>query len=568
MEFLDTEKEIDRYVCKVSDDSYEGEITLLNVTYEKEDSMEDNKETYGQMFDFLQKFSRENLIVSDLDENGEKITRERAAIRLFNIYMYLDEEEVKIGYIFNMDYKDVMSKQEFVVLQNGEMLLSDELQRSVDLDTRTELNKSEIRQLFESVLCNVIKDSHRCDEIIRDLQIPNNILLFSFDYYRNRSPSQGGIFHRDSFGNTKYVTLIFNNKEAIYGTEILPSSLCVENAFKQTGQPFNCNDIRVCRPVLNPFYATIGFNDSFVQHSTPTYRDYFDFESGEYVHDQYHSNSEFILYPSHKRNLSNTPGIKEFEKQQRTFLRVWTNVYSDEYYIPLIEKIRKNGFIETIHTIDSLKELLKNTTKLTIKRNLVNPDYVAIFNQEQLDFSNQIGELNKMLSDKKQEIIQLNQILEDKKSYFENRIASSMRNYDHEKRKNEYGSNSTKQRVNRSNIDFFEPIALKQKNNEDFVENHKGLMLRIQKNFDTEQDTIRRQISNANQEFVEIRGQIRTIYQQSIDSKQEYYTRYIKEVMPLLSLDLCDTTLNRGGKKRRSKTKRKRAKKRKTRNKK
>ena len=80
MEFLDTEKEIDRYVCKVSDDSYEGEITLLNVTYEKEDSMEDNKETYGQMFDFLQKFSRENLIVSDLDENGEKITRERAAI--------------------------------------------------------------------------------------------------------------------------------------------------------------------------------------------------------------------------------------------------------------------------------------------------------------------------------------------------------------------------------------------------------------------------------------------------------------------------------------------------------
>ena len=109
---------------------------------------------------------------------------------------------------------------------------------------------------------------------------------------------------------------------------------------------------------------------------------------------------------------------------------------------------------------------------------------------------------------------------------------------------------------------------MKQKNNEDFVENHKGLMLRIQKNFDTEQDTIRRQISNANQEFVEIRGQIRTIYQQSIDSKQEYYTRYIKEVMPLLSLDLCYTTLNRGGKKRRSKTKRKRAKKRKTRNKK
>ena len=46
------------------------------------------------------------------------------------------------------------------------------------------------------------------------------------------------------------------------------------------------------------------------------------------------------------------------------------------------------------------------------------------------------------------------------------------------------------------------------------------------------------------------------------------YTKYIEQVMPQVSQYLCNTTFNRGGKNRKSKTKLKRVKKRKTRNKK
>ena len=594
MQFLKSENELDTYVFKVLDEEYQSEISLLNVTHETDT---DTIFFYREVFQLLKKVHKDNI-------------RDRSVVRFFNIYMYLDGENIRMGFIFNRDYEEILQTEYDTLIDTDLIKSDDDTQKIIDNNLSILLNNVEDAQKFYTILINVIKDSHRCDEIIRDLQKPQNVLIFSFDYYDDRPLRRSGLFHRDDFGNTKYVSLIFNNETAIYGSEILPSSLCIEHENEQTGRSYFRKNISICRPVLMPSYATVGFNDSLVQHATPCYDDMYAFDNRE-MNNEY--NTSNTLNRSDKRLHSTTPGLLELSEQKRTFIRIWTQTYENNSV--LIENLNQNGFVKQSMTIGEFREECQDSVHIA---SISSPstETVAVYHDRISEFTGKLFQLNQFYDDNraeytiiKSEFIQLRQQVRERKMMFDEQlshmkqsiadkqlyfdeITERMREdaerkitqihnaledmYSHGK-SSEINNMQTKMK----NVDFsyrnqitdFENTA----HDEIMVDNE--YITNYEETCNNEMISDAEALANSESEFMAFHTDYnmkqRMIMNEIVANKSKIemvprpsYTKYIEQVMPQVSQYLCNTTFNRGGKNRKSKTKLKRVKKRKTRNKK
>ena len=347
--------ELDQYVCKILGRSYNTQTTLLNVTHsDTPDIIDTNPDP--DLIGLPQPDM--NGIFQMLNTFQGRYLRGRDVTRLFNIYLYFNDttENLEMGFIFNSMYKDIFPG-EYVQLKD----LISPVQETIDDDTRVVIIEPNFEPFF-SLLYKTIRDSHRCDEILRDI-LPNgnseqSILVFSFDYYHNRSSELNGGFHRDSFGFTKYVNLIFDNTGIICGPEVLPTAEYHEDILKKKLDYARCFNT-VCRPMMMPYFATIGFKDSFVQHATPSYDNQFSTEDRFF-------RGMFTL--SSKRLEPTNPILQALSTQQRTFIRIWTQVYSGRDCQNLILKIKQQGNSHRQRTVSVIdfQILCQNNKKIPV----------------------------------------------------------------------------------------------------------------------------------------------------------------------------------------------------------
>ena len=182
----------------------------------------------------------------------------------------------------------------------------------------------------------------------------------------------GGLFHRDNelfqMTEVRYVSLIFNNEnEETLGSEILPTAKCYEDRCEETGEKVELEYLKVCRPLLLPSYASIGFNDSLVQHATPSFDD----------KTKINLNDNPTLSFSSKRLPPDNFFIREAKEAQRTFVRVWTQILEEEnYHSKEVIMHRKDTF-----TVEAFRLFFKNNDNIYFANppphiNLANLDYV------------------------------------------------------------------------------------------------------------------------------------------------------------------------------------------------